>query len=375
MIRVRRSWVLRLASALIGTTLLLTALELTWRVLPVGEPVPRVLPTHNDPIARFHPNEQWIFSLGWDFFIVNEQRTNSAGWISHIGYSREGDAPLLAVVGDSFVQGDYVPWPDTCHGKLAIKLDGLARVYSFGYNAAPLSQYLGYAQYIRDTYRPDALAIPIIENDFDESFARVIKAGRESTFFTFVERRSGDLVLAPPARRPEGDQDRDLSRRLDNWLRRNSRLYRYYSNHVGNRLSWRRESTDDGPERVALAHRATDAFLRMLPERSGLDPDRIVFVVDAPRPMSYAKGWEHAFDGTYHDLARRYFIERARAGGYEVIDMQPVFVDHYRSHQQPFNWTRDKHWNSLDHGLCADQVALSAVLRRMLSATGALETN
>ena len=124
MIRVRRSWVLRLASALIGTTLLLTALELTWRVLPVGEPVPRVLPTHNDPIARFHPNEKWIFSLGWDFFIVNEQRTNSAGWISHIEYSREGDAPLLAVVGDSFVQGDYVPWPDTCHGQLAINWTG-----------------------------------------------------------------------------------------------------------------------------------------------------------------------------------------------------------------------------------------------------------
>ena len=33
-----------------------------------------------------------------------------------------------------------------------------------------------------------------------------------------------------------------------------------------------------------------------------------------------------------------YFMDRARAGGYDVIDMQPVFVDHYRSHEQPFNW-------------------------------------
>ena len=331
MIRVRRSWVLRLASALIGTTLLLTVLELTCRVLPVYETAPRVLPSRNDPIVRLRPNEKWIFSMGWEFFIVNEQRTNNAGWASHIEYSSEGDTPLLAVIGDSFVQGNHVPWSNTCHGRLSITLDGRARVYSFGYDGAPLSQYLGYAQYIRDTYRPDAVAIPIIENDFAESFARVIKPGREFSFFTFVERRNGDLVLAPPARRPEDDEDRDLFRRFANWLRRNSHLHQYYLNHVGNRLSWRTESTDDGPERVALAHRATDAFLRMFPERSGLDADRVVFVVDAPRPMSYAKGWEHALGGTYHDLARLHFIERARAGGYEVIDMQPVFVDHYRS--------------------------------------------
>ena len=36
--------------------------------------------------------------------------------------------------------------------------------------------------------------------------------------------------------------------------------------------------------------------------------------------------------------------------------LQQVFVDHYRSHEEPFNWTRDAHWNALGHELCADQV-------------------
>ena len=208
------------------------------------------------------------------------------------------------------------------------------------------------------------------------SLGSLIKPGRESVFFTFEEEPNGDLVLARPTKRREGSEGRNLFPRFSNWLGRNFHLYRYYSNHVRNRLSWRsRESTDEEMERVAMARQATDAFLRMMPERSGLETDRVVFVVDAARPMAYAKGWAHALDGTYHDLARRYFIERARAGGYEVIDMQPVFVDHYRSHQQPFNWTRDKHWNSLGHGLCADQMAQSTVLRRMLTATGARATN
>ena len=76
----------------------------------------------------------------------------------------------------------------------------------------------------------------------------------------------------------------------------------------------------------------------MLPERSGLDPNGIAFVVDGLRPMRYTEGWEDHLDGSYHDVVRRYFMDRARAGGYDVIDMQPVFVDHYRSHEQPFNW-------------------------------------
>ena len=54
--------------------------------------------------------------------------------------------------------------------------------------------------------------------------------------------------------------------------------------------------------------------------------------------MRYTEGWEDHLDGSYHDAVRRYFMDRARAGGYDVIDMQPVFVDHYRSHEEPFNW-------------------------------------
>ena len=55
-------------------------------------------------------------------------------------------------------------------------------VYSFGMNGAPLSQYLAYAEHARDMYRPDALVIPIIENDFGESF-RQFQAGRNYLSF------------------------------------------------------------------------------------------------------------------------------------------------------------------------------------------------
>ena len=345
----------------------------------------------DDPIVRHRPNETWLHSIAWNFVIVNEQRTNNAGWASRIDYVREADTPLLAFVGDSFVEANQLPWPETCHGRLSTRLEGQVRVYSFGHGSAPLSQYLGYAEHVRDTYRPAALVIPIIENDFDQSFRNLLKSTRHHMFFAFDEQPDGELVLVRPALPPSESP----FERMGRWLRNNSSLLRYRFHHVRAQLlpSWdvflggdptgaRRESAfsptapaGEHPEVVKLAYRATDAFLRMLPERSGLDPDRIVFVVDGLRPRHYTEDWKHEFDGSYYDVVRRYFMKQARAGGFEVIDMQPVFVDHYRSHQQAFNWVRDKHWNSVGHGLCAEQVGRSAAVRRIRSATTARETN
>ena len=387
----RRFWVLPLLSALIGMAVLLVVVELLFWVLPVREESARFLPDGDDRIARFHPNERWRFSAGFNFFIVNEVRTNNAGWVSDIDYARNADTPLLAFVGDSFLEGAYLPWSDTCHGRLASRLEGTIRGYSFGMSGAPLSQYLAYAEHARDKYGPAALVIPVIENDFDESFRQYNRSRHHAVFFAFEEQPNGELVLVPPEESSEPPQS--LFRRLRRWVNENSRVLRYRAHNV--RLTQlrsydeRRRNDSDAagtpgspfiptdpavahPERVAESRRAVDAFLRMLPERSGLDPAQIVFVVDGIRPYRYTEGWEHRWDGSYHDVMRRYFMDEARADGYEVIDMQPVFADHYRSHQQPFNWLRNNHWNALGHGLCAEQVGRSQALHRLQAGTAAL---
>ena len=388
-----RLWLLRLVSTLIGMTAVLAVVELIFWVLPVREEGARILPDGDDRIARFDPNERWRYSAGWDFFIDNEIRTNNAGWVSDIDYVREADTPLVAFVGDSYVEGDHVPWPDTCHGRLAGRLEPKTRVYSFGMNGAPLSQYLAYAEHARDMYRPDALVIPIIENDFGESF-RQFQAGRNyPIYFAFEEQPDGELALVPPEESSEPPPS--LLGRLRRWVNQNARVLRYRTYNARlTRLRFYEERRRNDPsaagthgfpfistdpakahlDRVAASYRAVDAFLRMLPERSSLPAQQIVFVVDGIRPYRYTEGWEHRWDGSYHDVMRRYFMDGARADGYEVIDMQPVFVDHYRSSRQPFNWLRDNHWNALGHGLCAEQVGRSQALHRLQAGTAALET-
>ena len=111
-----RLWLLRLASTVVGVAVLLAVLELTFWFLPIREAMSRLLPSGNDRIARFHPNRRWRYSDGWDFFIVNEMRMNNAGWVSEVDYLLEMDTPLLAFVGDSFVEGNHLPWGETCQG-------------------------------------------------------------------------------------------------------------------------------------------------------------------------------------------------------------------------------------------------------------------
>jgi hypothetical protein len=69
-----------------------------------------------------------------------------------------------------------VPYPKTLYGRLAEKLEGRFRVYSFGASGAPLSQYLIWASYAVHKYGARAAVINVVGNDFDESHV-AYKAG------------------------------------------------------------------------------------------------------------------------------------------------------------------------------------------------------
>ena len=384
----RRLRLLRGVSALVRVAVVVGIVELTFWMLPVREASPRLLPGGNDRILSFRRHESWRYSAGWNFWLVEDVRTNNSGWVSDIDYVREADTPLVAFVGDSYIEGDHVPWPDTCHGRLANRLAGESRVYSFAVNGSPLSQYLAYSEYSRDMYRPDILVIPIVENDFDQSLRQYQASRHHALFFAFEEQADGELQLVSPAEPRQ--QPQSVFRRLRRWINENSRVLRYRTYNVrldrlkvaearrrndraaagmpASSFMWT-DPADAHMDRVMMSRRVVDAFLSLLPERSGLNPSQIVFVADGIRPFRYTEGWEHRWDGSYHDVMRRYFISQARADGYEVIDMQPVFVDHYHSHRRPFNWLRDNHWNALGHGLCAEQVGNSRALQRLRAGT------
>lgn len=284
-----------------------------------------------------------------------------------------------------------VPFRQTCAGRLAQELTPRARVYAFGVSASPLSQYLVFARYVQATFSPDALAVIIIDNDYDQS---LLKYNQRPGFHYFVEGVDGRLQL----------ERVDFKRTFLQRFIRASALARYFAGNADIRevskpvrrklASWLERPSTREPEpeqsraarraageesRIGDSKRAVDAFLDRLPKAAGLDPRRIVFVVDGLRPQLYREDRLALEAGRYRGVMRRYFMTEAAQRGYELGDLQPVMVDHFGAHRKPFEFRQaetdaivDSHWNALGHELCFDAVAGSAVVSERFPDPGEL---
>jgi hypothetical protein len=117
--------------------------------------------------------------------------------------------------------------------------------------------------------------------------------------------------------------------------------------------------------RVSDSKQAIDYFLAQLPARSGLEPRSILLVLDAIRPAIYSEETLRRSESGYHAQMRRYLDEHARALGFQVIDLQPVFIARHRRDHTRFEFPTDKHWNELGQQVAAGEIGKSAVFSRL----------
>lgn len=335
--------------ALAGT---LAVLEIVFRVLPTSESL-RALPVNADnPVMRFEPGRTVTISRGAAFQPRARKRVNNFGFVNDQDYDPEAGEPLLAVVGDSYVEAVQVEHHHTFHGLLADALRDRARVYSFAASGAPLSSYLAYAAYARDLFQPSDLVVVIVGNDFDESW---VEYKRAPGFHYFAE--AGDDVellrvdyqpsrLKSVARRSALVRYLMLNLNVDphlvlGWLAPDARaagpdLY------AGNTLA------DADSKRRALGRRAAEIFLERLPAAAGIGAPAITLVVDGVRPQLYTLGTPGG-DGTFFGQMRRHLITTAQARGFRVIDLQPRFVGEHQRTGRRLEFESDGHWNVDGH--------------------------
>ena len=158
-----------LATVSLTVVLCLGSAEILLRFLPVQSGL-RTMPVNaENPVFHFTPERDVTFSRAWNFDMVNHRRVNNAGWVNDQDYQHQAETPLLAIVGDSYIEAMMVPYAETLYGRLASTLQGRFRVYSFGASGAPLSQYLIWAGHAVHEYGARAVVINVVGNDFDES--------------------------------------------------------------------------------------------------------------------------------------------------------------------------------------------------------------
>jgi len=356
-----KSFLFKFAAAFMGITTFAIVAEIILRFFPVTQGFHSLPVNADNPIARCRPNRTVQWSAFWDFSMRNVVHVNNYGFISDLDYDPHDRRPLLAIIGDSFVEAIAVPWPQTGAARLHRRLKERGRVYAFGKSGAPLSQYLAYAEYVKQTFQPDGLLIIVVGNDFDES---LIKNMRLPGFHYFIADSTGNLAL----KRVDyaiGPAIAIMRRSaLFMYLMVNARLPDFYQEwqyrrtqtmFVGN------TSANTDSIRLAQSRLVVDTFLSRLPAMAGLDAAKILFVVDGMRPQLYDDEIRAAAATSYFGNMRRYFTQNAVAQGFEVIDMQPIFFQHYQRLGRTFDFPHDNHWNSLGHQLFAEAVAESKV--------------
>ena len=358
----RRTALLAFIACVLGLTFVLVALEGVMRFLPVREGLETQPVNRDAPYLHFKPNNDVLFSMGWNFEIVNRVHVNNFGFVNDQDYDASLATPLLAVVGDSFVEAAQVPYAQSVHGRLARAVGGKGRVYSFGTSGSALSQYLAYARLARDRFRPRGLAVVVIGNDFDESLLEY----KSDPGFHYL------------ARRPDGRFELELvpyAPSLFHSALRRSALARYvHGNGFVGAAARRIASLAGGGEeyvantvaqadagKLEASRDAVDYFLAELPASSGVSPDRIVLVVDGLRPQLYDAQALERVKSSYFMQMRSYLMDEARRKGYRVADLEPRFIQRHARDGVRFEWVVDSHWNAYGHEEAAAAILESGV--------------
>ncbi|HXW24867.1 MAG TPA: hypothetical protein VEK73_08985 [Xanthobacteraceae bacterium] len=356
-------------AVLLGVLASLAGLEIVMRFLPVQTGVRLAPVTAQAPVAHLQPNEPYTFSTGWNLRNVNRGRINNAGFVNDQDYQPQGAKPLLAVVGDSFIEARMVPYPQTLQGRLAKALDGEFRVYSFAASGAPMSQYLIWAQYAVREYGARAVIINIVLNDFDESY---IAYRTSPVYWVYVADADGQLRLRFFEYRQSALRSILSKSALARYVAINLKLEYFLQTMASWRSAAPRQAAatparatgdahDADARRLNISYAVIEAFFRDVHAMIDLPPDRILFLVDGYHYPNAAA----VNAGGYFDRMRRAFIAKAAALGYGVIDLDPQFFARYRQRADRFEVPDDGHWNAFGHEVAADAALSSDFMRRL----------
>lgn len=380
----RREALFKIIAVALGVLVPLVAIEMGFRLLPTMRGLWRVSIDASQTVAHYRPSQPMVWSVGASLEHPNRGRINNFGFVNDQDYAIVGDArPLLAVIGDSFVEATLVPYPSTLHGRLARFVGSQGRVYSFGMSGAPLSQYAAYARFARDNFKPSALVVSVVSNDFDECVPEVHE-DRHPPYqgFHYYRLQGGELREWLLPLRVSRTRRLIESSAFLTYLTVHAKIQQRFARtlsadaaqpalHVAPssaletrlRTYYEPAEFEPWPERRALSQRAVDKFLGEVEANSGLPPSRILFVVDAMRVGIEAPRLAVLTSASFFGHMRGYFIEAARRHGYEVVDLQEPMRAFVAATGKPLDFSHDDHWNRDGHGIVANEILQSKMFR------------
>ena len=99
-----RKLAIALTTIALGFLAPILLMEFFLRFLPVSTGMGGQAVNSSTPVAGFEPLRDFTYSKGWNFALVNRGHINNYGFVNDQDYDPTQSTPLLAVVGDSYVE-------------------------------------------------------------------------------------------------------------------------------------------------------------------------------------------------------------------------------------------------------------------------------
>jgi len=344
-------------------------------VMPACE-VPRRYQDGSDLIERFDPasKRHGFSSFGRLCRDPVEWRINNAGWLSAQDYSA-GDGQqhqLVALFGDSYVEGLMTIPTEHVDTALMEILDGSVDCYSFGSSGWYLEQYVAVAQYVRDMYQPDVLVFVVGAEDVKDS---VRDYGVLSPTWFQITRSGKSYATVSPNELYTGTLKGTLASRsqLLNYLRYNANVS--IPGMHGRSVEAPQDQSASGAEQsdagaVGTPSLATRELLaparylvkRLCQEHPGVP---VVFLANGPRYVPLEE-LSHVRMNPGIEAISTACRSQPQCS---FIDLTPVFSRDWAYNHQRFEAVDGGHWNAYGNRLVAQTLADYLVSREFIDAT------
>lgn len=383
---------LKIISILIGMGLSYVILEIFARLAPATDFIPFELPIKcenlNQPNINCFPRRKSHFEYTWSkgkfrpLNLVVKKKTNDIGQFSDINFkllnNNNRNSLKVISIGDSFTEALQVGNVDSFHGALNGETTKQGKEListALGAGGMALPNYIAYLKFVlqRINMENGIVIIPVISNDFDESFMRYgiekrknFRKGRGQFFF----KRDSDELIFHPFYSNFGFYDKAkyfvLKRsafarylfhnlEISNTIKNNffSNEHKKNSKFTANIVDSYQESD---PERFEIGDLAIKKFLSNLGKLRQKDRERAntILIVSSDNYAIYNQVTPNK--NSFFQVMRNKLIDKSLRDGFTVIDMEVVFKKDFNSNYKKFESPFDGHWNEYGHKIISKQI-------------------
>ena len=343
--------------ALTGLSLVIALLALefvVFRYILVPDDVLRNVTVNQ--VVRYQPNTKAVFRHpdgSQSRVTINAQGWNSTKPSYQV--AKSANTVRVAVVGDSYVHGAFSDvekgFSNVIEQQLRAKGHS-AEVFQFGMDGAPLSRYLHVLRREVVKYQPDVVVVPLIHNDFDETY-RFLKTRYASSFMKLRREANGDVEEVAPTAFKGGMADKLRSSAMFRYVYYETGLYLRIKGWVsqyfwGGSEEWKPEFVSSAVDIRKIRDHKSNRFYAhyVLQEMKALSEEygfKLVLAMDGVREAIYAEASPSKYEvWKLNEIA----ADVTRELGLPFVQLHEVFRRDFRANGKKFEFEFDWHWNA-----------------------------